>query len=118
MVLPRAQVRSYKERPRHLCKVTRTFFIGERLSDINKGALAPSEEALIGDAWIAIPRYDRTADDKAKMSQERLHHPIVRMRIDTDIGDLLEAPAKDQACDPPYLPTRGQAVDHPIGLFA
>ena len=28
MVLPRALVRSYKERPRLLCKVTRTFFIG------------------------------------------------------------------------------------------
>gem|GEM_PF-4291868 len=28
VIIPRAQVRSYKERPRHLCKVTRTFFIG------------------------------------------------------------------------------------------
>ena len=26
--IPRAQLRSYKERPRHLCKVTRAFFIG------------------------------------------------------------------------------------------
>ncbi len=28
VIIPRAQVLSYKERTRHLCKVTSTFFIG------------------------------------------------------------------------------------------
>ena len=52
------------------------------------------------------------------MSQERLHHLIVRMRIDTDVEDLLEASAKDQACYTPDFATRGQAVDRPIGFVA
>ena len=47
-IIPRAQLRSYKERIHHLCKVTRAFFIGalRRSLRIDFGGLRMGSKAV------------------------------------------------------------------------
>ena len=44
--IPRRQLRSYKERSRHLCKVTRAFFIGAQGRSLHVVKRAPAERSI------------------------------------------------------------------------